>query len=95
LSISNKQVAATAELAKLALRDKELTTLAGQLQDILDYAEVLAELELFTPDPDKGEDVQRKICGQGPQSLLQEEVLALAPDSVQGQIRVPPVMDHE
>lgn len=94
MHISRKQVKGTAALAKLALGEEELDKLANQLQEFLDYIDVLREIPAEVAEPARA-DRGAWLSGQKDASCLgQEQVLALAPDSVQGLIRVPKVIEH-
>lgn len=94
MHISREQVRKTAALAKMALGEEELEKLARQLQEFLDYIDVLREI----PDGEAesaGEDrVPRLSIREEASCLRQEQVVALAPDSSQGLIRVPKVIEH-
>lgn len=93
MQISREQVKKTAAMAKLALGEEELGKLARQLQEFLDYIEVLREIpagEAESAKADRGVCYEREAAS----CLSQEQVLALATDSIQGLIRVPKVIEH-
>lgn len=83
-----------AKLARLDLDDAETATFQPQLQAILDHVEALTALDLDDIDP-----TAHPSPTFGPmrddtpgESLAADAVLANAPDSAQGQIRVPKVV---
>lgn len=92
--ISNKEIEETAKLAKLALSDEQLNTLGDQLQEILEFAQVLGDLPLAHIQPMAGVYRENGNGTEDKARLSQAQVLALAPDSRQGMIRVPRVMDQ-
>lgn len=84
-----------ADLARIDLSDQECETFQGQLDAILGYIEKLKDADVDGIDPTAHasqvfdrlrEDVARPTLGQA-------DVLANAPDSGKGQIRVPKVVD--
>lgn len=94
MKITLEQVKKTAAMAKLPLADDELAEMAGQLQEFLDYVKVLKKLPSGTGSPLQAFGAPGP-AGQGEACLSQEEVLALAPDSSQGMVRVPRVIADE
>jgi len=83
-----------AKLARLDLDDAEAATFQPQLQAVLDHVEALTALDLDGIDP-----TAHPSPTFGPmrddtpgESLAPEAVIANAPDSAQGQIRVPKVV---
>jgi len=94
MRIVKEQVLRIAQLAKLAVNDAELDSLLPQLQEFLDYAEVLARIKLEKTELIVGMPISYaepvEQC-----HLTQGQVLALAPDSFHGLIRVPRVIDNE
>lgn len=96
MQITQEQVIRTAAMAKLSLRNDEVSSLRQQIQEMLDH------VAKATPPGEKGPGaVPAKANGRLAyftepwQGLRQEEVLALAPDSQQGFIRVPRVMSDD
>jgi len=83
-----------AKLARLDLDDAEAATFQPQLQAVLDHVEALTALNLDDiaptahPSPTFG-PMRDDTPGE---SLAPEAVIANAPDSAQGQIRVPKVV---
>ena len=84
-----------AELARLDLTDEELATFESQLSPILKHIDTLSEIDVEgiepTAHPSPVFDVLRADVsrpGLDPEALLQN-----APESAQGQVRVPKVDD--
>ena len=84
------EVRHVAELAKLRLTDEEVAEYAGQLSDILDYAERLHEVDTShvppTPYPLPLANVLRD--DEPSECLTNEQAMANAPDSAGGFFRV-------
>ena len=84
-----------AELARLDLSDEELATVEGQLAPILKHIDTLRALDVDglepTAYPTPVFDVMRADTARP--GLTPEAVLQNAPESAQGQIRVPKVVD--
>lgn len=84
-----------AELARLDLTEEELTTFESQLTPILKHIDTLAALDVEgiepTAHPTPVFDVLRADTARP--GLSPEAVLQNAPESAQGQIRVPKVVD--
>jgi len=83
-----------AKLARLDLNDAEAATFQPQLQAILGHVEALTALNLDDIDPTAHPS---PACGPmrddtPGESLPHDAVTANAPDSAQGQIRVPKVV---
>ena len=90
-------VAHIAELAKLGLSEGELASLGAQLAHILDYVAQLAEAPIGSLDDvtggGGGPAAARLRADVSAPSLSREAVLALAPDTEAGYVRVPPLLD--
>lgn len=93
--ITKEQVKHVANLARLAVTEEEAENFAKDLDKIIGYAELLNELDTEGVEPTTHvldiknvlrEDKARKW-------LTQEEVLENAPDSQDGQIRVPSIIE--
>ena len=90
MRLTHDEVRHVAELAKLRLTDDEIAEFAGQLSDILDYAERLQGVDTShvapTPYPLPLTNV---MCDdEATACLSNEEALANAPDSEDGFFRV-------
>lgn len=82
-----------AQLARIAVTPEEADAYQSQLEKILGYIDQLKEVDVEGIRPEESlplgplrEDVARPGIGQ-------EAVIANAPDSANGQIRVPKVVD--
>lgn len=95
MSSENMDVRYVADLARIDLTDEECETFQGQLDAILGYIEQLKDADVDGIDPTAHAsqvfDHLREDVSQ--QNLGQADLLANAPDSGKGQIRVPKVVD--
>ncbi|GAA0302547.1 aspartyl-tRNA(Asn)/glutamyl-tRNA(Gln) amidotransferase subunit C [Gracilibacillus halotolerans] len=93
--ISKEQVRHVADLARLALTEEEVETLAKQLGDIIDYAELLNELDTDNVEPTTHVlDIKNVLRKDEPKKwITQEEALKNAPDVQDGQFRVPAILE--
>ncbi|HET8660560.1 MAG TPA: Asp-tRNA(Asn)/Glu-tRNA(Gln) amidotransferase subunit GatC [Micromonosporaceae bacterium] len=96
-AISREEVAHLAHLARLAVTEQELDTLAGQLDVILHAVARVSEVAAEDTPPTSHavpltnvlrDDVVRP-------GLPREQVLAGAPDAAEGRFRVPRILDEE
>jgi len=94
MRITLEQAEKTAAQAKLSIKEDELARLAGQLQEFLDYVNVLTTIPPKIAEPVSAESNGANPGGQEVSCLSQEQVVALAPDSWQGLVRVPRVIEH-
>jgi aspartyl-tRNA(Asn)/glutamyl-tRNA(Gln) amidotransferase subunit C len=94
MAISKDTVVHIAKLSGLSLSDVELTKMQGELSDILEHVESLAEVPTDGVPPTSHvhgvvnafrEDITKP-------SLPIEEVLKMAPDSAHGGFRVPKII---
>lgn len=95
--ITTEVVAKVARLARLELSEGELTAATEQLGDMLDhFADIdaldLADIEPMT-QPVELVNVMRDDVVQA--TLDRDEVLAAAPDAVDGRFGVPPIIGVE
>jgi aspartyl-tRNA(Asn)/glutamyl-tRNA(Gln) amidotransferase subunit C len=93
MGLISEEVKETARLAMLALEEAELPHLATQLQEIMGLLAILEDLAL--PEQETLPAVSPGEAKQPTQGLSQEQVLALAPDSCRGLVRVPKVTEDE
>lgn len=95
LKIDESTVRHVAALARLAVSQEDVTTLAPQLSDILGYAEQLQGVDMSgvapTSHPFPLENVMRK--DESRPGIGREAALANAPDSDGEQVRVPAVLE--
>lgn len=90
------EIKRTAMLAKLALDQDTLEAISEQITDLLDYARILGSM----PSDDTAIELPgAKVHPEADKVLLsslgQGDVIVLAPDSHQGLIRVPRVVEYE
>ncbi|PLT33310.1 Asp-tRNA(Asn)/Glu-tRNA(Gln) amidotransferase subunit GatC [Bacillus sp. V5-8f] len=93
--ITKEQVTHAAHLARLAITEEETELFTKQLDQIISFAEQLNELDTENVEPtshvlDMKNVMREDIPNKG---LPVEEVLKNAPDSKDGQIRVPSILD--
>ncbi len=97
MKLSLDQVEHVAQLARLALSDREKELFRAQLSSILDHAERLQELDTedipLTASVLPLSNVMREDAIGA--SLSQEDALANAPDVEDGFFRVPVVLEGE
>ncbi|QGH33281.1 Asp-tRNA(Asn)/Glu-tRNA(Gln) amidotransferase subunit GatC [Gracilibacillus salitolerans] len=93
--ISKEQVKHVANLARLALKDEEVETFTQQLGDIINYAELLNELDTDNVKPTTHvldlKNVMRK--DEPKEWIKKEDALKNAPDQKDGQFRVPSILE--
>ncbi len=97
MKISEKDVIATAELARLEFDDKTLLMFVRQMEDILDYIENLSELDTENVEPTSHvlelSTPLRK--DEVKQSITQEQALSNTPSDKDGFFTVPRIIeDH-
>jgi aspartyl-tRNA(Asn)/glutamyl-tRNA(Gln) amidotransferase subunit C len=93
--ISIDQVKHVAHLARLAITEEEAEMFTKQLDQIISFAEQLNELDTENVEPTSHVlDMKNVMREDIPQKGLPiEDVLRNAPDSKDGQIRVPSILD--
>ncbi|MFN2304730.1 MAG: Asp-tRNA(Asn)/Glu-tRNA(Gln) amidotransferase subunit GatC [Anaerolineales bacterium] len=93
MRLSIQEVEHIAALARLALTEVEKRLYAEQLSDILAYAARLEELdtEQISPTASVLDTQMRLREDQSRPGLSREKILKNAPETKQGQIKVPPV----
>jgi aspartyl-tRNA(Asn)/glutamyl-tRNA(Gln) amidotransferase subunit C len=95
LTLTREQVIAIADLARLELTEQEIETFAGQLSAVLDYAAKLDQLDTEHIPPTASvlplESVMRDDVVRP--SLPRDQVIANAPDAIEGQFRVDAILD--
>jgi len=95
MKLSHEEVRYIAELAKLGITDEEAEQFSQQLSAILDYAEMLNELDTDGIPPTAQVIAMRNVMRDDEisDSLSHEEVLANAPDQEDDRFRVHAVLD--
>ncbi len=93
--ISKEQVKHVANLARLALTDEEVEKMTKQLGDIINYAELLNELDTENVKPTTHVlDLKNVMRKDEPRDWIsKEDALKNAPDQKDGQFRVPSILD--
>ncbi|MXQ53962.1 Asp-tRNA(Asn)/Glu-tRNA(Gln) amidotransferase subunit GatC [Shimazuella alba] len=96
MSINRAQVEHVAKLARLSLSEEEKTQFTSQLNDILQFAEKLNELDTDNVEPTSHiypiVNVMREDTVKP--SLDRKKVLLNAPDQKDGSFRVPAVFEE-
>jgi aspartyl-tRNA(Asn)/glutamyl-tRNA(Gln) amidotransferase subunit C len=89
--IDREQVLHVARLARLALTEEEVETMARELSGILEHVDRISELDLDRVDPtDHVVDLENVLRPDEPRpSWPRERMLEQAPDPAQGAFRVP------
>lgn len=95
MKLSREEVEHIAELGRLNLSEEEKARYQDQLSAILEYFESLREVDTSAIPPTASVLSLRSVMrpDQARPSLPRAEVLANAPASVEGQFRVPGVLD--
>jgi aspartyl-tRNA(Asn)/glutamyl-tRNA(Gln) amidotransferase subunit C len=89
--IDREQVLHVARLARLALSEEEVETMARELSGILEHVDRIAQLDLDEVEPtDHVVDLQNVLRHDEPRpSWPKEQMLEQAPDPAEGAFRVP------
>jgi aspartyl-tRNA(Asn)/glutamyl-tRNA(Gln) amidotransferase subunit C len=92
--ITRDDVAHVADLARLRLTEDELEAFTGQLAAVLEHAADVEQLDVEgVPPTSHPYPLENVLRDDEPRpSLDRDEVLAQAPDAVEGRFRVPPVL---
>lgn len=93
--ITIEQVKHVAHLARLAVTEEEAEKFTKHLDAIIEYAELLNELDTENVEPTTHVlDIKNVLRDDQPRSwLTQEEALKNAPDQKDGQFRVPSIIE--
>ncbi|GGE26497.1 aspartyl/glutamyl-tRNA(Asn/Gln) amidotransferase subunit C [Marinithermofilum abyssi] len=96
MAISREQVEHVARLARLSLTEEEAERYTEQLNDILDFAEKLNELDTDDVEPTSHVLPMANVLREDERrpSLPREKALANAPDQKDGMFRVPAVFEE-
>jgi aspartyl-tRNA(Asn)/glutamyl-tRNA(Gln) amidotransferase subunit C len=89
--IDREQVLHVARLARLALTDEEVETMARELSGILEHVDRIAQLDLDQVEPTSHVvDLENVLRPDRPRpSWPKEQILEPAPDPAEGAFRVP------
>lgn len=94
-TISTDDVQHLAQLSSLQLTNDEIDSLASDIQNILGYVEQLGQLDTSGVEPTyQVTDLQNVSRSDEVQEspVTREELLALAPEQAESQIKVPKVL---
>lgn len=93
--ISKDQVKHVAHLARLAISEEEAEKMTKQLDDIIQYAEHLNELDTENVEPTTHvQDLKNVMRKDEPKKWIEkEDALKNAPDKQNGQFRVPSILE--
>ena len=91
-----EEVTHIAELARLQLTEVETEKFRCQLSEVLDYVDLIDELELTDVDPTHSVITQRSAlrADEAHDSFTQDELLRNAPETDSDCFRVPAVLDE-
>ena len=95
MSVTNEQVRHIAKLARIAMSDEEIERLAPELNNILDWAEQLAEVNTEGVEPltaviDLKLRLRDDVVNDG---NIRDAILANAPEAQHGFFAVPKVIE--
>jgi len=92
--VTKEQMERTADLVRIALSEEETELFTNQLNDFINFADQLNELDTENVKPTTHgsamKDVLRK--DEPKKWITREEALKNAPDADEGQIRVPSIL---
>ncbi|TXL65676.1 Asp-tRNA(Asn)/Glu-tRNA(Gln) amidotransferase subunit GatC [Cerasibacillus terrae] len=93
--VTEEKVRQYAEMLRLAITDEEATRYTEHLNAMVDYVQVLDEVDTDGVEPMvHGIDLQNVLRKDEPKKwITQEEALKNAPDKKDGHFRVPAIMD--
>lgn len=93
--ISKDQVRHVAHLARLAVSEEEVDMMTKQLGDIIQYAELLNELDTTGVEPTTHVlDLKNVMRKDEPRKwITREDALKNAPDHKDGQFKVPSILE--
>ena len=94
MSVSKSDVAHLATLSSISLSDAELNAMTADLENIITYIEQLRELDTTGVEPTYQLTGLTNVWREDevtPQ-LAREKLLALAPESLNNQVKVPKVL---
>ena len=94
MGIAKSDIAHLASLSKITLSDDELNSLTADFKNIIGYIEQLEELDTSGVEPTyQVTDLKNVWCEDEIKSQIpREELLVLAPESQDNQVKVPKVL---
>lgn len=97
MALTDKEVERVAQLARLKLTDAEKEAMRSQLSNILDYIDMLSEVDVRDVPPTAQVTDLFNIMrpDEVRPSLPREDVLSNAPDQQSGMFRVKAIFDEE
>jgi aspartyl-tRNA(Asn)/glutamyl-tRNA(Gln) amidotransferase subunit C len=95
MSLTRQEVEHIAELARLGLTEDEKDLFAGQLSNILDYFQVLQQLDTESVLPTTTAIPQENVMFEDKvePSSPREDIMSNAPDAVDGFFRVRAILE--
>ena len=96
MRLSREQVRHIAELAKLGITEEEAELFAGQLSEILEYAQMLNQLDTSAIPPTAQAIRMRNVtrCDEVQPSLSPDKILANAPQRQGNCFKVKLILDQ-
>ncbi|WP_018923583.1 Asp-tRNA(Asn)/Glu-tRNA(Gln) amidotransferase subunit GatC [Salsuginibacillus kocurii] len=93
--VNKEQIEHVAHLARLELKEDEIDAVTKKLDDIIDFAEQLQELDTTNVEPITHVVDIRNILREDEvkPSLDREDALKNAPDQEDGQFKVPAILE--
>ena len=94
--LTTEEVIHIAELARLQLTEVETEKFRGQLSEVLDYVNLISELDLTDVDPTHSVITKHSALRKDEvhDSLTQDQLLKYAPETDSGCFRVPAILDE-
>lgn len=94
-NITKDQILKTADLARIAISDEEAQMYSSQINDVLSYVNKISDLNTDDVEPTTHGIVSGNVLRQDePERLLtQEEALKNAPETEDGQFKVPAILE--
>lgn len=93
--LNEEKIKQLTQLCRIAVADQDIPLLYRQLKQVVDYIELLQEVDVSHLSPYAHIEAQEVVSLREDDvepSLPREKFLANAPDTIGGMIRVPPVI---
>ncbi len=93
--ITNERVKKIADAVRIEISDEEATRYTDEISSIIDYANILSELNTDDVEPTTHGIVLGNVLrkDEPKQSITQEDALKNAPDQEDGHFKVPSIME--